>query len=168
MLASAAGVNIVSLATIMGPTMPQGFDLSSFLPYRLAVLAERVSRRLAEDYGRSHGLSVAEWRVLAHLARSGSVSVRDIHARAALEKPRVSRAVARLEAAGLVAKAAGAGDGRLVAISLTGKGARVLAEILPSALAVEERLRAAVGPDDMAALLRAMDRFHAALDRDAG
>ncbi|HMO71194.1 MAG TPA: MarR family winged helix-turn-helix transcriptional regulator, partial [Paracoccaceae bacterium] len=103
-----------------------------------------------------------------HLARSGSVSVRDIHARAALEKPRVSRAVARLEAAGLVAKAAGAGDGRLVAISLTGKGARVLAEILPSALAVEERLRAAVGPDDMAALLRAMDRFHAALDRDAG
>ena len=76
MLASAAGVNIVSLATIMGPTMPQGFDLSSFLPYRLAVLAERVSRRLAEDYGRSHGLSVAEWRGAGPLARAGRVAVR--------------------------------------------------------------------------------------------
>lgn len=146
--------------------MPQGFDLSSFLPYRLAVLAERVSRRLAAGYGESHGLGVAEWRVLAHLAQAATcVSVRDIHARAGLEKPRVSRAVARLEREGLVAKAAGAGDGRLVAITLTPAGARVLAEILPPALAFEARLRAAAG-DDLPAVLRAIDRMQAAMEAD--
>jgi DNA-binding MarR family transcriptional regulator len=147
--------------------MPQAFDLSAFLPYRLAVAAEAVSRRLARDYGASHGLSVAEWRVLAHLAGSGPVSVRDIHARAALDKPRVSRAVARLTAAGLVAKTAAAGDGRLVAISLTEAGSRVLAELLPPARAVEARLRAAAG-EDLPALLRALERMQAAAEAEAG
>lgn len=148
--------------------MPQDFDLSSFLPYRLADLAERVGRRLAEGYGASHGLTPAEWRVLAHLAGAGPVSVRDIHARAGLEKPRISRAVARLQRAGLVAKTAAESDGRLVAITLTAAGAQVVAEILPPARAVEARLRAALSPQELADFLRAIDRMQAALGRVEG
>jgi hypothetical protein len=48
----------------------QDFNLSAFLPYRLAVLSERASRRLSVVYEKTHGLSVAEWRVLVHLMRS--------------------------------------------------------------------------------------------------
>ena len=88
------------------------FRLPDFLPYRLAVLSERVSRRLSVEYGRMHGLSVAEWRVLVHLQRSGPLSVRDIHLCVNLDKPRVSRAVARLEAVGFVRKESGQSDGR--------------------------------------------------------
>ncbi len=83
---------------------PDDFHLSSFLPYRLAVMSERVSRRLSVEYGRSHGLVVAEWRVLVHLLRCGAVSVRDIHNCVNLEKPRVSRAVSRLEMEGVGSK----------------------------------------------------------------
>ena len=122
------------------------FNLSAFLPYRLAVLSERVSRRLSSEYGKSHGLSVGEWRVLVHLLRSKEVSVREIHDCVNLEKPRVSRAVSRLEAAGLVRKVPGADDARLVAISLTDQGLDALSEILPGAMTIEARLLDALSP----------------------
>lgn len=146
--------------------MPAHFHLSAFLPYRLAVLTDRVSRRLLLEYERSHGLSVAEWRVLVHLSRCGAVSVRDIHDCVNLEKPRVSRAVARLERDGLVNKAPVDRDGRLVAISLTPQGRAVLDEIIPSARAVENSLKDAVSPADLATFFRVMEQWHAVLDRD--
>ena len=146
--------------------MPTDFTLSDFLPYRLAVLAERVSRRLAAEYERSHDLTVAEWRVLAHLSRSGAVSVRDIQGCVNLEKPRVSRAVSRLEREGLVSKAPVDLDGRLVAISLTAKGRAIFADIVPMAHDLEDRLRGAVDPTDLATFFRVMEQWHAVLDGD--
>ena len=146
--------------------MDTDFHLSAFLPYRLAVLSERVSRRLSVVYDRSHGLNVAEWRVLVHLSRCGAVSVRDIHDCVNLEKPRVSRAVGRLERDGLVTKTGTDDDGRLVAISLTAAGQAVLADILPRARSFEQTLRDAVSPDDLETFFRVMERWHATLDAD--
>ena len=93
-------------------------DLDSFLPYRLAVIAARVSKSMSVLYAEKFGISIAEWRVIAHLARSERVSVRDIHARVNLDKVKVSRAVSRLEEAGLVLKASNAADNRLLDITL--------------------------------------------------
>lgn len=145
---------------------PDDFHLSSFLPYRLAVLSERVSRRLSVEYGRTHGLAVAEWRVLVHLLRCGAVSIRDIHNCVNLEKPRVSRAVSRLEAEGLVQKTQGDGDGRLVAISLTDAGRTALADIIPAATRIERHLTDAVSPEDLDTFFHVMERMHAILDAD--
>lgn len=145
---------------------PETFNLSAFLPYRLAVLSERVSRRLAVEYDRTHGLSVAEWRVLVHLLRCKEVSVREIHNCANLEKPRVSRAVSRLESAGLVRKVPGTTDGRLVAISLSDKGYSALAEILPAVRAVEARLTEAVSRAELESFFEVMEKMHAVLDED--
>ncbi|MBC7157714.1 MAG: MarR family transcriptional regulator, partial [Rhodobacteraceae bacterium] len=94
--------------------MTTAFDLSVFLPYRLAVAAQRVSRAFAQRYRHDFGLSVAEWRVLAHLSQSGNVSVREVFERVDLDKPRVSRAAARLEAAGYITKQPNPRDRRLV------------------------------------------------------
>ena len=142
------------------------FRLSDFLPYRLAVLSERVSRRLSVEYDRTHGLAVAEWRVLVHLLGHGAVSVRDIQTAVNLEKPRVSRAVTRLEADGMVSKDPVQGDGRLVAISLTPKGRAALDAILPAALEVQDRLIASVSKADLATFFRVAEAMHATLDQD--
>jgi DNA-binding MarR family transcriptional regulator len=146
--------------------MSKTFHLSAFLPYRLAVLAERVSRRLAVEYERTHGLSVAEWRVLVHLQRCGQVSVRDIHNCVNLEKPRVSRAVSRLESLGMVQKEGGQGDGRLVRISLTKAGSAALAEIIPIATGIEARLMAGLAPEEAETFIAVMEKIHATLDAD--
>ncbi|MGR3199175.1 MAG: MarR family transcriptional regulator, partial [Paracoccus sp. (in: a-proteobacteria)] len=72
------------------------FDLDGFLPYQLSVAATKISRRFAALYRAEAGLTIPEWRVLAHLDRSGRVSVRDITARVHLDKSMVSRAATRL------------------------------------------------------------------------
>lgn len=130
------------------PDLPP-FDLDRFIPYRLAVAAQRTSDELARLYRDRFGISVAEWRVLAHLAQAGNVSVRDIEARVGMEKSKVSRAASRLEAAGRIAKATNPRDRRLVSLELTSAGRALMAELLPLAEAyqrdVEHRLGAALG-----------------------
>lgn len=130
------------------------FRLDDFLPYRLAVLASRVSRDFARIYETEFGLSVAEWRVIAHLGEGGEVSVREIHARVDMDKSRVSRAAARLETAGLVAKSVNAADRRLVSLTLTEAGREMLAAIAPRARAYEAELIARL-PADEKRMLRA-------------
>lgn len=123
------------------------FDLREFLPYQLAAAAERVSRDFAEIYRREFGITIAEWRVLAHLSQEGDISVRDIEARVAMEKSKVSRAATRLEAAGYVEKRLNAGDRRLLSLSLTPQGRALMARIVPVALAYQARLIARLGAD---------------------
>lgn len=126
------------------------FELDHFLPYRLAVAAHRVSRRFAERYAAEAGLSVPEWRVLAHLGHSGAVSVRDITERVHLDKSVVSRAASRLEEAGLVAKSGHGGDRRLIVLVLTPGGEALMARLAVIADTYQAELRDQLGADAQA------------------
>ena len=123
------------------------FDLDGFLPYRLSVAASRISRRFAALYGAEAGLSIPEWRVLAHLDRSGAVSVRDITARVYLDKSIVSRAAARLEQAGLLCKSGHDADRRLVTLELTDQGRALMRRMGRIAGAFQADLLAELGPE---------------------
>lgn len=142
---------------------PPAFDLGTFLPYRLAAAAARVSRAFERRYRDEFGLTIPEWRVLAHLhaARAAPVSVRDIESRVAMEKSQVSRAATRLEGAGLIVKTAQDADRRLLALTLTPAGQALVARVIPVALAFQADLVAALGPA-APGLVRALD----ALDAD--
>ncbi len=131
------------------------FDLTAFLPYQLAVASSRISRAFAERYKAELGLSIPEWRVLAHLAQSDAVSVREIHARVDMDKSKVSRAAARLEEGGLIEKRENPDDRRLLDMRLTKKGREVIARIVPIADAYQAELLDSIGglsPDFRAAL----------------
>lgn len=86
------------------------------------MLSSRISKNLAEIYGREYKISQAEWRVLAHLTQQEKISVREIHQQIDMDKSKVSRAATRLEAAGFIRKQINANDKRLVSLSLTRKG----------------------------------------------
>ena len=134
------------------------FDLDGFLPYRLSVAASRISRRFAALYGAEAGLSIPEWRVLAHLDRSGAVSVRDINARVHLDKSIVSRAASRLEEAGLLRKSGHDTDRRLVTLELTAEGRALMRRLGRFATAFQAELIAELGPE-AGALDRALTRL---------
>lgn len=136
------------------------FDLSTFLPYQLAVVASRISKGFAERYRREFGLTIPEWRVLAHLAQSEQVSVREIQARVDMDKSKVSRAAARLEASGLIEKRENPDDRRLLDMRLTPKGRELIARIVPIADAYQAEVLAQLGPEAAAfrgALLRLLE-----------
>ena len=123
------------------------FDLSAFLPYQLAVAASRVSKGFADRYRAEFGLTIPEWRVLAHLAQSEQVSVREIHAQVDMDKSKVSRAAARLETQGLIEKRENPEDRRLLDMRLTAKGRELIARIVPIADAYQAQVLAQMGPE---------------------
>lgn len=131
------------------------FYLEQFLPYRLSVAAAQVSRRFAARYAAEAGLTIPEWRVLAHLGQGGEVSVRDITARVNLDKSVVSRAATRLEGAGYLRKSAQERDQRLVALELTEAGQVLMDRLGRIADAYQAELLAELG-DDAEAFRRAL------------
>lgn len=133
------------------PSSSRAFDLDSFTPYLISVLASRVSSELAKAYSQRFGISVAEWRVIAHLTQTTKVSVREIFDRVDMDRVKVSRAAARLESAGLVKKVVNPADRRLVELSLTPSGHRLLRQIAPLALSYERELLKVLKPQDRAA-----------------
>lgn len=133
------------------------FNLDEFLPYRLNVAATQISRRFAALHQERSGLSIPEWRVMAHLANEGAVSVRDIHKRVNLDKSIVSRAASRMESAGLLRKSGHETDRRLIALELTEKGHDLMQDLGRIADAFQAELRAELGKDAAS--------FEAGLDR---
>ena len=134
------------------------FDLERFLPYRLAVVASRLSAGLAKHYRTQYGISIAEWRVLLNVGYSGEVSIRDIERRVSLEKSKVSRAASKLEAKGYLTKQTDATDRRLVKLALTATGAGILEQLIPIAQAYQSELETSLGAQtDL--LQNALDRL---------
>ncbi|SMX51171.1 MarR family winged helix-turn-helix transcriptional regulator [Actibacterium lipolyticum] len=122
------------------------FELARFLPYRMTVAAERLSAGMAKRYSDEFGISVAEWRILVHVADSDAVSIREIHQRVHLEKSKASRAASRLEAAGYLSKQVNDQDRRLISLTLTEKGRELMDRLLPVARDFQARLDALLAP----------------------
>jgi DNA-binding MarR family transcriptional regulator len=130
------------------------FDLDAFLPYLLNQAAESASRAFEATYRSAYGMTRTQWRVLANLGRFGALSARDICRISHVEKTKVSRAVAALEAGGLVARRPSPTDRRAEILSLTGRGQAVFADLGHQATAFDRALRARLGPQGGEALDR--------------
>src|SRR5712692_8534160 len=98
------------------------FELDHFLPFRLSVLGNRVTRAVARVYAKRFQLSAPEWRTMAVLGRYGAMPAHGVIEHTAMDKVRVSRAVARLLASGRITRRADASDRRRVILDLTPAG----------------------------------------------
>jgi DNA-binding MarR family transcriptional regulator len=90
-------------------------------------------RRLEADLQRETGLALADFDVLAQLARAGGkLRMTELAARALISRSGMTRRVARLVDEGLVRRADADADGRGVVVALTGAGVARLAETAPT------------------------------------
>src|SRR3954463_9195904 len=117
----------------MAPMVKPALDLDSFLPYRLDILAEVVSRDLSRLYKERYGLGVPEWRVLAHLGQYAPITAKAIGMHSRMHKTKISRAVAALEALGYLARSGNDHDRREELLSLTAKGKAAYDDLAPKA-----------------------------------
>ncbi|MGH6892519.1 MAG: MarR family winged helix-turn-helix transcriptional regulator [Dongiaceae bacterium] len=134
------------------------FRLESFLPYRLSVTTNRVSRAFAARYQDEFGIAIPEWRVIAVLGAFAPLSSNEICGRTAMDKAKVSRAVASLLKAGSVERAPHATDQRLIQLTLSRQGRKIYDAIVPRARALEAELTEGFSRQEVA-------RLHALLDR---
>ena len=140
-----------------------GLILETFVPYRLAVVAHTVSRALSGIYTREFGLSIPEWRVLANLGRFGPLNAGELAERSSMDKPKVTRALQRLEARGLTQRSVVSSDRRQVRLTLTRRGRLMFRQIAALALEWETELLGALEPSER----KALDRILAKLTRRA-
>lgn len=150
----------------MARNMPKSasLHLEKFLPYRLSVVTNRISGALSRHYADRFGIGIPEWRVIANLGRHPGITANDVVERSAMDKVTVSRAVAALEAKGLLLRERDAGDKRKSRLTLSGKGQGVYAEIAPLALGFERDLLTALTAEEAAQLDRIIDKLNGKMD----
>src|SRR5262245_44817130 len=144
------------------PKRNEQLVLEHFLPYRLSVLSNTVSGRIAKSYEQRFQLTVPEWRVMAVLGRFPGLTAAEVTERTAMDKVQVSRAVARLKKTHRIEQRAVEGDRRARHLFLTAQGQEVYAEIVPLALDHEEQFTATLSQNERVQLERLLDKLTAA------
>jgi DNA-binding MarR family transcriptional regulator len=117
-------------------------------------------RRLESDLERETGLALADFDVLAQLARAGGeLRMTELAARALISRSGMTRRVARLVDEGLVRRAEADADGRGVVVALTNKGIDRLAEAAPAhARGISELFVSKLDDRELAILERALGK----------
>lgn len=105
------------------------FDVQTFLPYLLNQAAEASSLEFQKVYKDRYGMLRNEWRVLFHLGIYGRMTARDIGARAAMHKTKISRAVQRLAERRYLLRTRDDGDRRVEHLDLTPMGRKVYSDL---------------------------------------
>ena len=139
---------------------PNGLlELEHFLPYRLSVLSNTVSGRIAKSYEQQFQLTIPEWRVMAVLGRFPGLTAAEVTERTAMDKVQVSRAVSRLKDTHRIEQRAVEGDRRARHLFLTEQGHEVYAEIVPLARDYEIRVTAGLTAAERVQLERLLDKL---------
>jgi DNA-binding MarR family transcriptional regulator len=115
-------------------------QLQDYLPYRLSVAANAVSRLVARAYERQFGLKNPQWRLLAVLADEGPLTQQSLCGRTLMDKVTVMRAAHGLLRRRLLRRLPNGEDGRSHRLILTAAGRRLYERIVPLALAYEAQL----------------------------
>jgi DNA-binding MarR family transcriptional regulator len=128
--------------------------LQEYLPYRLSVAANAVSRLIARAYEDRFGLKIPQWRLIAVLADEGPLTQQALCGRTVMDKVTVMRAAHGLIRRGLVRRLPNPADGRSHRLALSASGERIYRDIVPLALEHEARLLRGLDPQDIARLER--------------
>jgi DNA-binding MarR family transcriptional regulator len=137
------------------------FRLGGFLPHRLAIVAQTARRAVAQ--GSEYELSEAEWRVVMQLGYTTAIAAGTIGEATALDKVQVSRAVGRLEQAGLVRREPNPLDQRGTLVALTASGRAAYDDLVRDALAVERSMLEDLGAREVKELHGFLDRIEGRL-----
>jgi len=131
--------------------------LDDYIPYRLSIASNAVSKLIARAYEDRFGLTVPQWRLMAVLAEK-PMTQQQIVVRTQMDKVTVSRAAQGLVSRHLVGRAAHEVDGRSHILALTEQGRALHADIAPLALAYEAALLSGLTPDEVETLKRLLMR----------
>jgi DNA-binding MarR family transcriptional regulator len=119
-----------------------------------------LMRRLESELERETGFALADFDVLAQLARAGGeLRMTELAARALISRSGMTRRVARLVDEGLVRRADADADGRGVVVALTDMGVTRLAETAPvHARGISETFVAQLDDQELEILERALGK----------
>jgi DNA-binding MarR family transcriptional regulator len=146
------------LDRVVRAELPEGRGLDAWVA--LLQAHATLMRRLESDLERQTGLALADFDVLAQLARAGGeLRMTELAARALISRSGMTRRVARLVDEGLVRRADADADGRGVVVALTDAGVARLAETAPAhARGISKLFVAQLDDQELAMLVQALGK----------
>ncbi len=135
--------------------------VTAMLSSRLIVLANLLKRGAILRYRRTVGLSSVESGLVASLGRNPPMSVIQLAQAVGVDKGQNSRALGGLVARKLVARQVNPDDNREVLVSLTRAGSAAHEVLVSGAIERSDRLLEEFDDDELAVLLRQIDRLTA-------
>ena len=134
--------------------------LERYLPYRLSILSNRVSGRIAETYGDKFAISVTEWRIMAVLGEYPGISADEVSNKTQIEKSILSRAISKLLNRNLLNREIDPADKRRSMLKLSKTGQSVYDEIVPIAYDMEKELPNCFNAEETEAFSKLVDRLY--------
>ena len=136
--ATARATRTTSNAKLKRPTVKRAAlgpigRLEDFIPYKLSVVANRVSQSIGRLFEAQFNIQMPEWRIMMALYAYDDLVFNEVVEHTSMDKARVSRAQRRLVDLGLIDSVDDPTDGRKVILSLTAKGEKMCGDILPQA-----------------------------------
>lgn len=153
--------NLIAVNEQISPPL----NLDRFLPYRLSILSEAVSRAFAAQYERRFGITIAEWRIMAVLGDRSSQATQELIDRTRMDRVKVSRAAICLEQKSLIVRTQPPGDRRALILRLSQRGAAIYREVVPFAHSLQSALMEDLVAGEVAALDDALDKLLVCADR---
>jgi DNA-binding MarR family transcriptional regulator len=147
------------LARLVARELPSASGLEAWDSFLRAHAT--LMRRLEVDLAQATGLALADFDVLAQLARAGGeLRMTDLASRALVSRSGMTRRVARLVEEGLVRRANSNADGRGVVVALTDAGVARLTETAPVHLrGVAELFVTQLDEQELAVLKNALNKI---------
>ncbi len=133
-------------------------DLEHRTAYRFSLLAAQSTRCMGELY-RKVGLTVGGWRTLSIIGRYEPIHPGSIAERTSVDADKVTRAVDRLVAKGLVARKVDPEDRRRIVLTLTARGRRVYAYMDHVRRSIEEQFLSVLTLEELAAFSATLDKL---------
>lgn len=143
------------------PAADDGLKLSTWLPYRLFLVAAQIARPLEDFYGETFGLSQPGWRILAVIAERDGANAAEIGRACALDPFATSRGIGQLVELGFAVRRSGKTDRRTAAVSITRSGRAAFNRIAALGSAIEARLLAPLSEGERAMLDSAVAKLEA-------
>ena len=140
--------------------------LDGFLPYRLSVLSNAVSSKIAKMYEEEFDLSIWQWRIIAVLGEREGLTSTEVALRTLMDKPTVSRAAASLIERGILERHIDRDDRRRAPMRLTDEGQAIYAAVFPLALGSERELLNALSPEEISTLHGLLSRLSTVVSPD--
>src|SRR5437016_9761923 len=146
------------LDRLVAQQLPSGSGLEAWDSFLRAHAT--LMRRLEIDLAQGTGLTLADFDVLAQLARAGGeLRMTDLANRALISRSGMTRRVARLVEEGLVRRANADADARGVVVALTDAGMARLTETAPVHVrGISELFLAQLDDQELVVLERALDK----------
>jgi DNA-binding MarR family transcriptional regulator len=140
------------------------YVLESLATYRLTRIGDSLVRAASQVYSARHGVTLTELRLLATLGRHDGLAVSEASRLTGIDKAWVSRSLAVLVKRKLVSRHPHPSDSRIVLLSLTPMGKAKVRQIIPLAVARNERLLAGLSKREKALLNGILDQLQAKVE----